>query len=632
MNNITQLLESISRNEFTLEEVLENITEQDLNLILNSNFKNTQNNLLLAKGDPINPGDVSGYLITNRQLANRLFEEANKRKTTINIIYSPAKSDITDFSNIRQSVGFFTELKGRTTFCSLQASSEGKPTIGNVSFKRDMSRKTLVNTYKFLDGSTIEVKSQTSSIIFNNNHIVKEGDIISISGQHGKIYKGYIKNDISKISKVYSILSLILIEFQTGSSYNSITDTPTYIYNQNFLLDTVNSDMFKGFQKLLKYCYSKTTLKIYSTSHTPETLAYSGLIASDIYCKNNEIIISQRKEDFGLGLLRDERIWDSLDEIDLLRLVFLGEEICKERYQTIKMQYVNTLSNKLFNVIKMGTGSIAVIRLLCMPLTMLFNKNFNIKQFCDKYFLDIEHVQSKIVSLSGEKEVYHGFRGVRVTVHRRDIAELWCESVIKASLRAYNQGKLDKLQILLSMVTLPQEISGFIKVLNNTIAKFDASHIFSGVSIMIETAGSYILIEDFMKIHEDNINLNGLLFGGNDFTAACLNMNRSDSASTIIPTYIQEGLFKSSPFKSLNTQLVGKAIIDILEKVNNTENHLLGLGGEIAGDWNTVQWLVQNCTHKGLNYISTPPNRMIYSLIASAKATCNKGINKSVIT
>ncbi|MCD8836645.1 hypothetical protein [Mammaliicoccus sciuri] len=106
MNNITQLLESISRNEFTLEEVLENITEQDLNLILNSNFKNTQNNLLLAKGDPINPGDVSGYLITNRQLANRLFEEANKRKTTINIIYSPAKSDITDFSNISNLLDF----------------------------------------------------------------------------------------------------------------------------------------------------------------------------------------------------------------------------------------------------------------------------------------------------------------------------------------------------------------------------------------------------------------------------------------------------------------------------------------------------------------------------------------------
>lgn len=630
MTNIIQLLELLSTDKISSEETLQYITEQDLNLILNNNFKNTKNNLLLTKGESINSGDASGYLVTNKLLADTLFKEAKDRGTKINIIYAPEKGDITDFSNIKECSGFFTEQKGRTTFCSLQASCEGKPTIGNVTCNRNSYEKSVKLSFKFLDESMIELDTIYSELVFNNNHIVKEGELISISGQEGKIYKGLIESDSSKISKIYHVLSKSLVELKNEISYKNISDTPTYKEHKDFLIDYIKDDAFKGFQKLLKHCYQNTNLKIFSTSHTPETLAYSSLIASDIYYDNNEIIINNRNKDFGLGLLRDERIWNSIDEIDLLRLLFLGEKVSKDYYQ-IKEQYVNTLTDKLYNVFKIGTGNVAVIRLLCMPLTMLFTKEFDISRFCKQYNLDTEVVKSEIQKISGEKEAYHGFRGVRVTVQRKDIAELWCQSVIKAAQKAHYENSLEKVQILLSMVTLPQEVSNFVEVLNKVLKQYDCQNIFSGLSIMVETTGAYILIDDFMKIHKEQVKLNGLLFGGNDFTAACLNMNRSDSAATIIPTYIEKGLFEYSPFQSLNTQLVGKAILDTLDKVNNQGDCLIGLGGEIAGDWNSVQWLAKNAACKGLNYISTPPNRMIYSLIASAKAIQNYHSDKLVI-
>lgn len=633
MTNIIQLLELLSTDKISSEEILQYITEQDLNLILNNNFKNTKNNLLLTKGESINSGDASGYLVTNKLLADTLFKEAKKRGTKINIIYAPEKGDITDFSNIKECSGFFTEQKGRTTFCSLQASCEGKPTIGNVTCNRNSYKKSVKLSFKFLDESMIELDTIYSELVFNNNHIVKEGEILSISGQEGKIYKGLIEVDsskISKISKIYHVLSQSLVELKNEISYKNISDTPTYKEHKDFLIDYIKDDTFKGFQKLLKYCYQQTKLKIYSTSHTSETLAYSSLIASDIYYENNEIIINNRNKDFGLGLLRDERIWNSIDEIDLLRLLFLGERVSKDYYQ-IKEQYVNTLTDKLYNVFKIGTGNVAVVRLLCMPLTMLFTKYFDIARFCKQYNLDTEVVKSEIQKISGEKEAYHGFRGVRITVQRKDIAEFWCQAVIKAAQKAHYENSLEKVQILLSMVTLPQEVSNFIKVLNKVVKQYDCQNIFSGLSIMIETTGAYILIDDFMRIRKEKVKLNGLLFGGNDFTAACLNMNRSDSAATIIPTYIEEGIFEYSPFQSLNTQLVGKAIVDTLDKLNNQGDYLLGLGGEIAGDWNSVQWLAKNAAIKGLNYISTPPNRMIYSLVASAKAIQNYHSDKLVI-
>ncbi len=100
-------------------------------------------------------------------------------------------------------------------------------------------------------------------------------------------------------------------------------------------------------------------------------------------------------------------------------------------------------------------------------------------------------------------------------------------------------------------------------------------------------------------------------------------MNRSDSSETIIPSYVKAGIFKDSPFNSLNTQVVGKALVNVLniDKSSYNKNFLIGLGGEIAGNWETINWLTENAVDKGLDYITTPPNRMIYAIISSAKTT-----------
>lgn len=78
MENIVKLLEAFSKNKIQAEELLEHITEKELNTVLNSNFKSTKNTLLLTQGEPINSGNVSGYLVTDKHLAKILFSEAKK--------------------------------------------------------------------------------------------------------------------------------------------------------------------------------------------------------------------------------------------------------------------------------------------------------------------------------------------------------------------------------------------------------------------------------------------------------------------------------------------------------------------------------------------------------------------------
>lgn len=43
-----------------------------------------------------------------------------------------------------------------------------------------------------------------------------------------------------------------------------------------------------------------------------------------------------------------------------------------------------------------------------------------------------------------------------------------------------------------------------------------------------------------------------------------------------------------------------------------------GLAGEPAADWESVRWFAQELSHVGLTYVSTSPETIAYSLIASA--------------
>ncbi|ELP8743237.1 hypothetical protein QTV20_002153 [Staphylococcus pseudintermedius] len=622
MNKIWNSLEKLANNNIEEKEILEKITEYDINSLLNDNFKNIKNHQAIKYGKAINTGASTGYLIFNQRLAKLLLEKAKLRNTNINIIYAPIKSDITDFSIIKNSVGFLTNQKGPTTFCALQSSCEGKVTICDIDACYKTSQSITELHFTFEDESKITIKFPENFITINGETL-REGDKISISGVSGGIYTDELEKEKSPIKQVYSLLTESLLELSNSDMYKSLQDTTTYKNNHSLLVNIIKSDGFKGFQKLINYCYKINKLKIYTTSHTPHTLAYSNLIASKIHCVDNDVYINLNSYPFGLGLLRDERIWSTNKEINLLRMLFLEEDVLGKRYIEVKSKYIEIFSNKLYNVLKIGTDDIAVIRFLCMPLTMLFKNNFNINDFCEYNKLNERLVDKKIKNIASEKEAYHGYRGVRVIVDREDIAELWSEAVILAARNAYQNQSLSKIQILLSMVTLPQEVIKFLKILNNVAKKHNAEHIISGISIMVETAGAYILIEEFLKINSNILNMNGLLFGGNDFTAACLNMNRSDSSETIIPSYVKAGIFKDSPFNSLNTQVVGKALVNVLniDKSSYNKNFLIGLGGEIAGNWETINWLTENAVDKGLDYITTPPNRMIYAIISSAKTT-----------
>ena len=143
--------------------------------------------------------------------------------------------------------------------------------------------------------------------------------------------------------------------------------------------------------------------------------------------------------------------------------------------------------------------------------------------------------------------------------------------------------------------------------------------------MMLETTGAYISLEEILMCKTKRFSMNGGLVGTNDFTAACLNMNRTDAPKYNIPEYIKQNIFSASPFNSIYKPIVGKAMIQALQRSTvlsefKNEPHLWGLAGELTTDWRSLQWMIKLLHPAGLNYVSTAPESIPMALMAIISA------------
>ncbi|MED1489985.1 hypothetical protein [Bacillus smithii] len=87
--NYKTLLSNLSSGKSTISETLIDLTETHLMEMLLPSFRYTGIELLVGEGDGILPGDVTGQLVLNRELGEKLLDEARRRNTSLNYVSTP---------------------------------------------------------------------------------------------------------------------------------------------------------------------------------------------------------------------------------------------------------------------------------------------------------------------------------------------------------------------------------------------------------------------------------------------------------------------------------------------------------------------------------------------------------------
>ena len=135
---------------------------------------------------------------------------------------------------------------------------------------------------------------------------------------------------------------------------------------------------------------------------------------------------------------------------------------------------------------------------------------------------------------------------------------------------------------------------------------------------MIETPRAAIIANE---LAEDS---NFFSFGTNDLTQLTMGFSRDDSPK-FINDYLDKGLLKEDPFKSIDTEGVGK-LVDLavrLAKVTNKDIKL-GICGEHGGDKASIKFF----NDIGLDYVSCSPYRLLNARASAAKAAIDEKNSK----
>ncbi|WP_372026790.1 pyruvate, phosphate dikinase [Tistrella mobilis] len=629
-----ELLTGISTRARRPEDILSGIRAADLEGVIFPRFADEEYTPF-ASGEAIHDGDHSGYLVLHRSTAQQISEGAGDSSDAPDYIYSVAEGDIDDFAAIKGAAGFFTNHPGKTTFSPVQSVSEGKSTIIAANIDYHESDEPVDLHFQTKSGGSRIVRTRKRWIstvdIDGREARVYEGDMVAMSGSRGLVFAGARVVAPSRIDTLYNLLTDAYLaaetEFGPASAWERLSDTAFFAAHREEIQEIVASDEFRGFQSLIGFCHAQSPLRVYVNVHKTACVVRARLLASTLTFDGTGLSIDCNEAALGVGLLRDERMWIDPSDIDILRILFLGDDCTtKEHYDRIVRQYERRHGDRYYSIFSARPGAICVVRTLCMPFSKFLPDNFDIADFAARHGLDPAKTQSAFRRLSGEREVYHGCRGIRLFSIRPDLARLWLRTVLGALARANADGAAVKVRFLLATLTLPDEASRFIVTLEEV-----ASSIFGsvkaapieGAATMLETGGAFICLESILRQRGHELGMVGGLIGSNDFTTACLNMNRSDAPRHLIPGYVEQGFFASSPFTHVQVSVVGRAMHEALQRSTRLaleldQQFIWGLAGELTTDWHSVQWLARFLAPAGLTYLSTSPETIIAALLASA--------------
>ncbi len=606
---------------------------RDFNKISNTSLINIEKPLYTGSG--VHPGCISGYFFMSKKEANKFRNYALINNLKVNIIQAIDDGDCDDLGSIAISSGVISTNKSPNSWCAVQAKSEGIPCIIDMpnKFSSDNKKnKTAIflgvgegkKKYEFLAG-TYKISDKLSSFS------VVEGQMITINGNSGEIFNGVVESLIPPQIEVYKLLTKIILEASNDPNiayaWGDFHETSSYEEYKSRLLHLIQTEEFKLYNNSILNASIGASLKIFSTIHTIEGVIYSRLQTSTIKIKDGDVKITLNNALSGVGLLRSERYFRNKDELNSLRACILGSRLMQEESYVRALNDLEKFEEKILTSLLLANGGCkTVIRTLCMPFNKLFSENMVMDDFFEKYKPKQKNeIKSEIRSKFNESETFHGMRGARMHVLNHDLTKAQIRAILKSASKLLKDFGQAKITILVSMVTLVEEMELYIKLYDEVHEELEGSGWIIPqlkLAMMIETSAAYHCIEEFVKLKGRHIKLEGTLFGGNDFTSATLNMSRSDAEKNIVPLYLENKLFHKNPFVSIN-KIVCKVITRGQKIISDNCQWtcLNGFGGEQAGDWDTVSMLTTNAAPYGLNYITTSPDRIAEATWASYVAT-----------
>ncbi len=528
------------------DEALSRVEPNQLNQILLPSFdpaekkKAKEEGRLLAIGLNASPGAATGTIVFDPNESERL---AAKNEKVILVRVETCPDDI---HGIVPAQGVVTSRGGMTSHAAVVARGMGKPCIaGCEALKIDVEK------------AEMTVANQT----------LRAGELISIDGTTGEIYKGLIGTHTSLLSK----------EFET----------------------------------LLKWADQVKKLGVRANADTPEDARVALNFGAE-----------------GIGLCRTEHMFMSQERLPIMQQMIMAETTAERKQALDKLLPMQLEDFK--GIFRVMSGLPVTIRLLDPPLhEFLPNENKLIEEIATMKAKGIggealrskESVYRKVSELR-EANPMMGLRGCRLGLTYPEINQMQVQAIFEAAAALEREGIKVFPEIMIPLVGHVNELIAVRaqleviakQVMERAKLKFDYKF-----GTMIEVPRACLTADEIAR-HAEFFS-----FGTNDLTQLTFGFSRDDAEGKFLQRYVDGidingsrfTILPNNPFEVLDRNGVGKMMKLAIEYGIQAKPDLkIGICGEHGGDPSSIQFAHQ----LGLNYVSCSPFRIPIARLAAAQA------------
>ncbi len=502
----------------------------------------------IGAGLAASPGAASGKAVFD---ADRAVAMANAGETVI-LVRPETNPD--DVHGILKAAGVLTSRGGITSHAAVVTRGLGKPCIvGATGIAVDPAAR------RFTSG----------------DHVINEGDLISIDGGAGEVYAGAVDTVQQKLSDSAELLTL------------------------------------------LEWADSVRRLQVWANADYP-TDAQAALAHG-----------AQ-----GIGLCRTEHMFFQQDRLphvqDMLMLapeaarLAAGDAAARESspvwqsYQAALAKLEEFQTADFTGILETMQGKPVIIRLLDAPLHEFLKPRE-------------EALEREIRGLSGgaaatkqeelrrvqrlhEANPMLGHRGLRVGITFPGLYEMQARAITNAGIALKRRGIDARPEIMIPLTAFAAELE---RLRDRLVPLVEGLIRDAGVDLhvpygtMVETPRAALVAGELAQTAEF------FSFGSNDLTQMSLAFSRDDAEEKFLTEYIEQGILPVNPFAELDRTGVGRLI-----KLATAEGRAVradlsvGICGEHGGDPSSVVF----CHEAGLNYVSCSPFRVPVARLAAGQA------------
>lgn len=557
----------------------------------------------IAKGLAASPGAVSGKIV----LFSKEAEEIAKAGEDVILVRHETSPE--DIAGIASAKGILTARGGETSHAAVVARAMGKPAVVGA------------------EDIFVDYESRCLRI---GERVIKEGEIITIDGNSGKVFLGQVPIKTSELSKEALNILKMADKYRT-LRIRANADTPKDAKTaRDFgaegigLLRTEHmffeEERIPVMRKMIIYAqrYKEAQEKLQAAL---EEITKNGSPQGAV------ILTTLRHMRIMPTFQRGRRYDQALKEIEKIE----DENIrnAYDRFNRIRGEYFDALLKikewiradfkEIFAIME---GYPVTVRLIDPPLHEFLPKTEEeIAMTSEKTGISIQELKESIERLK-EQNPMLGHRGVRVGISYPEIYCMQIEAIIEAACELIKDGKKIIPEVMLPNVIDPEEIKFFRNVFDAIVKDTEKSY---GVKVpvsfgtMIEFPRACVLADQIAKY------VDFFSFGTNDLTQTVFGISRDDSGK-FMPDYLSL-ILPHNPFVTIDQIGVGEFIKIAVERGRKQKPSLkIGVCGEHGGDPDSISFFGR----LRFNYVSASPYRILPVRIAAAQAEIKQGKTKTI--